>query len=201
MTRRAAPKSRPAAAPSPKPPTKRLPPAIPPLETERLRLRAFAAMDAETVATLAGDAVVARYLLHVPHPYPRPLADDWIASHAEAWQRGGSPTWAIERRRDRRLIGTVSLRWMPRHDRAELGYWIGRRHWGRGYAREAAAAAVAFAFDTLGAHRVYAQHLGGNDRSAAVLRAIGMTAEGVRRQHIKKDGAYHDLHSYALVRA
>lgn len=179
----------------------RLPPAIPALATERLRLRAFGLIDGDAVAALAGDAVVSRYLLQVPHPYPRSLADEWITSHAETWSRGGGPSWAIERKRDRRVIGTVSLRWQPRHDRAELGYWLGRRFWGRGYAREAAAAAVQFGFDVLGAHRVYAQHLGGNDRSAAVLRAIGMAPEGVRRDHIKKLGAYHDLHGYALVRS
>lgn len=191
---------KPRPAPPADPRGARLPPAIPSLTTERLQLRAFAAMDADDVAALAGDAAVSRFLLHVPHPYPRPLADEWIASHADAWQRGGSPTWAIERRRDRRLVGCVSLRWMPRHDRAELGYWLGRRHWGRGYGREAAAAAVGFAFERLGAHRVYAQLLGGNDRSAAVLRAIGMAPEGVRREHIKKDGAYHDLHAFAVLR-
>lgn len=177
----------------------RLPPQLPSLTTARLLLRAFGPIDAEVVTALAGDAAVSRYLVQVPHPYPRPLADAWIASHADAWAHG-SPTWAIARRRDRRVIGTVSLRWMPRHDRAELGYWLGRRFWGRGYGREAAAAAVDFAFDQLAARRVYAQHLGGNDRSAAVLRAIGMTPEGVRRDHIKKGGAYHDLHGYAITR-
>lgn len=178
----------------------RLPAAIPTLTTTRLRLRPFAALDADGVATLAGDAAVSRFLLQVPHPYPRELADTWIASHAEAWSQGRGPTWAIERRRDRALIGSISLTWIRRHDRAELGYWLGQPYWGHRYAREAATAAVEFGFATLGVHRVYAQHLGGNDRSAAVLRAIGMTAEGVRRDHIKKDGAYHDLHGYAIVR-
>lgn len=177
-----------------------LPPDLPPLETARLRLRPFGPIDADAVTALAGDAAVARYLVQMPHPYPRELAVAWIDGHAEAWRRGAGPTWAIERRRDRRVVGAVFLRWTPRHDRAELGYWLGRRHWGRGYAREAATAAVAFAFDVLGVHRVYAQHLGGNDRSAAVLRAIGMTAEGVRRGHIKKADAHHDLHSYAILR-
>ena len=180
--------------------TPRLPPTIPAITTTRLQLRGFGAIDAEAVAALAGDAEVSRYLLQVPHPYPRPLADEWIASHAEIWSRGGGPTWAIERRRDRRVIGAVSLHWMPRHDRSELGYWLGRRYWGRGYGRESAAAAVGFGFEVLGVRRVYAQHLGGNDRSATVLQAIGMTAEGVRRDHIKKAGAYHDLHGYAVLR-
>lgn len=178
----------------------RLPPTIPALTTPRLQLRGFGAIDVDAVVALAGDAEVSRYLLQVPYPYPRQLAEQWIATHPEIWSRGGGPTWAIERRRDRRVIGSISLHWSARHERCELGYWLGRRFWGRGYGRESAAAAVGFGFDVLGVHRVYAQHLGGNDRSATVLRAIGMTAEGVRRDHIKKGDAYHDLHGYALLR-
>lgn len=177
-----------------------LPSTIPTLTTERLTLRGFGATDADAVVALAGDRAVSRYLLQVPYPYPPELARAWIANHADTWSRGAGAAWAIERRRDRRVIGTVSLRWMPRHDRAELGYWLGKKFWGHGFAREAATAALGFAFEVLEVQRVYAQHLGGNDRSAAVLRAIGMTLEGVRRAHLKKDGTYHDLHGYARLR-
>lgn len=178
----------------------RLPASIPLLETGRLRLRAFASSDAAAVTALAGDAEVSRYLLHVPHPYPAGLADEWIATHRDTWTKGQGATWAITRALDGVVIGTTSLRWVRRHDHAELGYWLGREHWGRGYAIEAAAATVAFAFARLGCARVFAQHLGGNERSAKVLTKLGMTAEGVRRAHIKKQGAYHDTYQFGVLR-
>jgi len=178
----------------------RLPASIPTITTARLRLRPFAPSDAAGVTALAGDAEVSRYLLHVPHPYPAGLAEEWIASHRDAWTQGQGASWAITIAGDGTLVGTTSLRWVRRHDHAELGYWLGRAHWGHGYALEAASAAVDFAFSTLACARVFAQHLGGNERSAKVLAKLGMTAEGVRRAHIKKQGAYHDTFQFGVLR-
>jgi RimJ/RimL family protein N-acetyltransferase len=156
--------------------------------------------DSAAVTALAGDAEVSRYLLHVPHPYPTGLAEEWIASHRDAWTQGHGASWAVTITGEGTLVGTASLRWVRRHDHAELGYWLGRAHWGHGYALEAAASAVGFAFGTLGCERVFAQHLGGNERSARVLSRLGMTAEGVRRAHIKKSGAYHDTYQFGVLR-
>lgn len=178
----------------------RLPASIPPLTTARLRLRPFVSSDAAAVTALAGDAEVSRYLLHVPHPYPAGLAEEWIASHRDAWTQGHGASWAVTVAADATLVGTASLRWVRRHDHAELGYWLGRAHWGHGYAFEAAASAVDFAFGTLGCARVFAQHLDGNERSARVLERLGMIAEGVRRAHIKKQGAYHDTYQFGVLR-
>lgn len=176
-----------------------LPPVIPTVATARLRLRPFHAADAGAVVGLAGDAEVARFLLHVPHPYPRELAPAWIATHAETWLAGSGPTWAVTTHAGV-LTGTVSLRWTARHDRAELGFWLGRDHWGHGYGTEAARAAVDWAFARLGVGRVYAQHLAGNERSARVLRAAGLRFEGVQRQHLRKGGVAHDVHLYGRLR-
>lgn len=178
----------------------RLPASIPTLTTARLRLRPFVAADAATVATLAGDAEVSRYLLHVPFPYPTTLAEEWIASHRDTWAQGQGASWAVTLIGDGTVVGTASLRWVRRHDHAELGYWLGRAHWGHGYALEAATRVVGFGFATLGCARVFAQHLTGNDRSARVLARLGMTAEGVRRAHIKKAGAYHDAYQFGVLR-
>lgn len=178
---------------------RRLPASIPTLSTPRLRLRPFVAADAPAVAALAGDAEVSRYLLHVPHPYPAGLAEEWIAAHGDTWIQGHGGTWAVALP-DATLIGTASLRWVRRHDHAELGYWLGRRFWGQGYALEAARGVLDVAFTTLGCARVFAQHLAGNERSARVLTKLGMTAEGVRRGHIKKAGAYHDAYQFGILR-
>ncbi len=178
-----------------------LPAGIPVLTASRLRLRPYLPPDALAVTELAGDAEVSRYLIHVPHPYPIGLAEAWIATHADAWAQGLGVTWAITRLADGVVVGTASLRWVRRHDHAELGYWLGRGHWGQGYAGEAAGAALDWAFEGLRCARVFAQHLAGNDRSAHILRKLGMTAEGVRRAHIKKAGRYHDTFQFGILRA
>ncbi len=55
-----------------------------------------------------------------------------------------------------------------------MGYWFGRRPWGRGYATEAGLAVVAFGFEDLGLESIEASHLSHNPRCASVLRKPGM---------------------------
>ena len=73
-------------------------------------------------------------------------------------------------------------------------------YWGRGYATEAARAVVAYAFDELGLNRVFAFHFTNNPASGRVLQKIGMRHEGTRRAHTRKDGAFLDSESYAILR-
>src|SRR5229473_1985998 len=97
------------------------------------------------------------------------------------------------------LCGGVGLRIEPDHHRAELGYWIGVPHWGKGYATEAAGAMVKYGFETLGLHRIFASHFANNSASARVLRKIGMRHEGSQRGHILKWGEFLDIEMYGMV--
>ena len=60
----------------------------------------------------------------------------------------------------------------------ELGYWLGRPYWGMGYATEAAAQVVAFAFRNLRAERVWAGWFFDNPASGRVLEKLGFRANG-----------------------
>jgi RimJ/RimL family protein N-acetyltransferase len=99
------------------------------------------------------------------------------------------------------LIGSVGLRDIDReHEQAELGFWIGREWWGHGYAREAAAAVIAFGFGVLGLNRICAHHMERNPAAGRVLQAAGMQREGILRQRVRKWGAYEDVVLYAILR-
>ena len=172
----------------------------PELTTARLRLRPFVLADAEAVSTLAGDEAVARDTLNIPHPYERDHAEEWIGSHQGQFARRESVTYAVTRREDDALVGAIGLILDTENDAAELGYWIGREHWGRGFATEAARAVVAWAFESLGLHRIHASHFPRNPASGRVLRKLGMTHEGTLRQHVKKWGEYLDLERFGLLR-
>jgi len=173
---------------------------IPTLETVRLRLRPFVAADAPVVAALAGDRRVAEQTLTVPHPYRLDDAIAWIATLAPAAAAGEQFTFGIERRDDRNLVGAIALHLAPAHRRAELGYWIGVDHWNRGYATEAARAAIAFGFDVLGLHRIEAHHFAANPASGRVLLKAGMSYEGLLRGHVFRDGTPRDGCLYARLR-
>jgi len=169
------------------------------LTTARLILRQYVLTDAPAVHRLVSDRQVALNTLRIPHPYPEGEAERWISSHEEMRERGDYP-FAITLRPDGTLVGTVGLHVKRDHNHAELGYWIGVRYWGKGYATEAAAAAVRFGFDALKLNRIFAMHFSRNAASGRVLQKIGMRHEGTLRQHFRKWNEFVDLECYAILR-
>lgn len=173
---------------------------IPPVTTRRLVLRPFAPADAVRVEAIINDDAIAAGTLTIPFPYPAGAALPWIEGHAASWAAGKSITWAVTRRPDDVVIGALSLRLIPAHHRGELGYWIARSEWGRGYATEALRGAIAFAFDELQLHRVDAHHFVENPASGRVMLKAGMTHEGRRRGAVFRAGVPRDLEEYAILR-
>lgn len=172
----------------------------PVLETERLHLRPFSLTDAPAVQQLAGDEAIAATTLNIPHPYEDGMAEEWIGSHQERFDKGEAVIFAITLRAERTLIGAIGLEINQAHERAELGYWIGKPFWNQGYCTEAAEAVVRFGFDKYQIHRIHAAHFSSNEASGRVMKKIGMQHEGKLRRHIKKWGRYEDLEIYGKLR-
>lgn len=175
--------------------------SAPTLHSERLVLRPLVRGDAYAIAEQAGDRRVAKNLADVPSPFPVAMAMSWVTARIDRWARGGGPTYAItERALGPGLIGTVSMRSVPRDRRAELGYWLGHASWGRGLASEAVHRILRWAFVEGDLHRVYAQVIAGNQRSQRVLEKAGMTLEGTRRDHLRKGRRFVDVDQYGVLR-
>ena len=186
--------------PSKVPPGMPLPNGPPRLNTRRLALRGLRLDDAARIQELAGDRAIAENTLLIPHPYEDGMAERWIREQKERCREGRGVAFAIVPRRAKLLIGVIGLGFAAQHSRAELGYWIGKRYWNRGYATEAAEAVLRYGFETLGLNRICAFHFGRNPASGRVLEKVGMTYEGTRRQHVLKWGRFEDLAGYGMLR-
>ncbi|MBE9110565.1 GNAT family N-acetyltransferase [Nodosilinea sp. LEGE 07298] len=169
------------------------------LKTLRLMLRPFTLSDVEAVVVLAGDRTVAENTLSIPHPYTEADAEGWINQQQADWAASNALNFAITHP-DNTLCGSVGLSLYPNYNMAELGYWIGRPFWGRGYATEAAAVLVNFGFINLGLNRINAVHFGDNPASGRVMEKLGMVKEGYRRRQTPKWGVYRDVALYGLLR-
>ncbi len=169
------------------------------LATDRLLLRPFTLADAPAVQRLAGDYAVAAATL-LPYPYPDGLAEIWIASLREGTERGEIAAFAITLAGEGSLIGSVRLRIDQGHARGELGFWVARPCWGRGYATEAVRAVIEYGFSTLGLHRVYAMHFSRNPASGRVMEKCGMLHEGRLREHIKRWEVFEDVELWGIFR-
>jgi len=80
-----------------------------------------------------------------------------------------------------------------------LGYWMGRRHAGKGHMTEAVRGAVRFAFSDLALHRVEAACLPNNAPSRRLLERVGFQHEGLARAYLKIDGNWADHLLYAAL--
>ncbi|WP_035990871.1 GNAT family N-acetyltransferase [Leptolyngbya sp. KIOST-1] len=176
-----------------------LPKQQPTLRTERLVLRPFTLTDVADVVALAGDRAVAENTLSLPHPYTTADAEAWVQQQQADWAANQALNFTIAQA-DGTLCGSVGLRLYPAYNMAELGYWVGRPFWGRGYATEAAAVVVDFGFETLGLNRVNATHFGDNPASGRVMEKLGLVKEGYRRRQTLKWGVYRDVALYGLLR-
>jgi len=173
---------------------------LPTLQTERLLLDAFTLDDVESVQSLAGDPEVARTTANIPHPYPDEAAEAWIRSHAPAHKEKGHVALAI-REPQKGLVGAISLGVDSYNRHAEAGYWVGRAHWGHGYATAALRALIAYGFAELALERIFARHLACNPASGRVMEKAGMVREGCLRRHACKNGKLDDVVLFGILRA
>jgi RimJ/RimL family protein N-acetyltransferase len=156
-------------------------PALPVVETARLRLRCAEPRDAEALAALMSEAV-SRRLASWPVPYTPPMALDRIAGVRMAAAERRSLPLVIERRADGVVAGWISVSRAPGDGATALiTYWLGEGFHGQGLMREAAPVALAEAFRTMDVARVRAAVQADNAPSLAVVRLLGMAPMGPGR--------------------
>ncbi len=170
------------------------------LTSERLILRAFHENDIAAVVRLADDPEIARNTLRIPHPYTEAHARAWLTAQREDARTGAGAVFAISRADDGVLMGACGMEIFRDHRRGELGYWLGRDFWGRGYTTEAASAVIDWGFTALELNRISAARFSGNGASGRVLEKLGMRREGELRRHVFRGGEFRDMLMYGILR-
>jgi ribosomal-protein-serine acetyltransferase len=100
---------------------------------------------------------------------------------------------------DGAYVGGIGIRPDPMHGDAEIGYWIGPAHEGRGLVTRACRALIDHAFGELGLHRVTIRCALDNARSRAIPERLGFTEEGLMREAGWAGDRHHDLVVYGLL--
>lgn len=149
--------------------------------TPRLLLRPVWSDDAPAIAAGIGEEAIVRNLARAPWPYG--LAE--AQAFADRAQDPRAPHFAIQHGRDQ-LVGCVGF--AMHEGELEIGYWIARKWWGRGFASEAVSGLLEIA-RLLGYRRLVAGHFADNPASGAVLRAVGFRPTGGagRRYSLARD--------------
>ena len=163
----------------------RLQSVLPVLDTERLRLRAPRIEDFETYAAI-GESERGRYLVDDNTDRDALWLD--FAQMVACWLLRGHGVWTVETRADSKAIGFVLLGFEPGDHEPELGYLFLPEAEGHGFAAEAARAARAHAFDTLGLKTLVSTIDHDNARSIRLAERLGAT----------RDAAAEAAHGHAI---
>ena len=172
-----------------------------PLRTERLLLRPFEPEDLDALHALHSDEEVARWLYNEPRSIEETrellarkvgsatvrAEGDWLGAAAVLVATG-------------ELVADIAFLWASEtHRQGELGFIVHPDHQGRGYATEASRPILAFAFETLGLHRVIGRLEARNAASARVLEKLGMRREAhfVENEWVK--GEWSSAVVYAIL--
>jgi RimJ/RimL family protein N-acetyltransferase len=148
---------------------------IPRLRTERLLLREPREADFDAFAENHADPLATEFLAGT---IDRRAAFRIFVGALGHWMLRGAGWWAVELVETGEFIGMVGAFYRERPSDLELGWTLIRRFWRRGFASEAAAAALAFGQERLGAPRIIAHIDAKNIASAGVAERLGMRFEG-----------------------
>lgn len=171
---------------------------FPVIETERLILSQLKEEDLPFVTEYLQDKIFSDVTSNIPYPYTGEHAKFWMKMSRESFENNTGYTFAV-RNKEGQILGAIGL-----HDRdddkAELGYWMGKPFWNKGYITEAATALIDFGFNELQINKIYATYFLDNPTSGRIMEKIGMEKEALLKQHLKKDGKYIDVMMYSILK-
>jgi len=173
--------------------------SIPELKTQRLVLRPLKLSDGPAWFDIFSDARVMQYWSREP---VENLAEAraLLQQELDWFESGSSMTWGIALAQSNIAIGKITLfQFSEQNSRAEIGYILGYRHWGKGYMSEALKQVIDYAFTELKLHRIEADTDPENIPSLAILEKLGFQREGLFRERWRLHDKWADSVMLALL--
>jgi RimJ/RimL family protein N-acetyltransferase len=171
---------------------------LPVLTGNQVRLREMRASDAASLFALLTTEEVARFIS--PPPTTVDGFERFIAWATRQRQAGTYACFAVTLKGFDTAIGIFQVRELePGFGTAEWGFAIGSPFWGTGVFRDGAELVLAFAFETIGVHRLEARAAVRNGRGNTALRKVGAVQEGLLRKSFLRHGEYFDQILYAIL--
>ncbi|MFH1522519.1 MAG: GNAT family N-acetyltransferase [Patescibacteria group bacterium] len=163
-------------------------------------LRPYTVKDRDALVENLNNKKVSRYLSRVLYPYNKKNAREWLAKILKE-KRKITPkflSFAIEI--DEKLAGGISFKQMMIGHKAELGYWLGEKYWGRGIMTKVVKEITKYGFKNLKLRRIYSYVPLPNIASKRVLEKAGFELEGILKKHSKKESKIYDAYFLAKVK-
>jgi ribosomal-protein-alanine N-acetyltransferase len=146
---------------------------IPTLSTPHLILRPWTQADTEALFLILQEPDILEY--YPPSTFTLEKTQRYITHQLKHWQERRYGHWAVTLKDDNRVVGWDGLEYLPETDENEVAYLLSHQVWGRGFATEAARAAVRYGLETIGLHAIIGLVHPGNIGSIRVLEKCGLT--------------------------
>lgn len=146
------------------------------VETSRLYLREYEQEDFATLHAIFSDPETMRFY---PAAFTEQQTRDWITRNQDRYMQDGCGLWAVCLQGEGQLVGDCGLIYQNINGsiEVEIGYHLDKRHWGKGYASEAAIGCKQYAFDVLKLGKVVSIIHPDNTASIRVAKRVGMELE------------------------
>jgi len=169
------------------------------IEGKQITLRKLKKSDAPSIYQNAKDFEIARYTT-LPHPYRLKNAEDFIKMTHQKIRKKKAFELGIELKESKEIIGMMSLMDIDYDNKnAEIGYWLGKKYWGKGIMKEAIKLILNFGFKKLNLVRIYARVMHPNIASAKLLERSGFKYEGRMRKTTLRRGKWMDDLRYSIL--
>ena len=169
------------------------------IEGKLINLRELKKFDVPSIYQNAKDFDIARYTT-LPHPYKLKDAEDFVRTTHQKIRRKKAFELGIELKETKKVIGMISLMNIDyKNKNAEIGYWLGKKYWGKKIMKEAVRLILGFGFKKLKLVRIYARVMSPNISSAKLLEKSGFQYEGRMRKTTLRKGKWMDDLRYSIL--
>ena len=169
------------------------------IKSKKFVLRSYRNGDEKSLTENINNKKIYRNTLHIPYPYTLKDAKKWIAKNLKEAKKKNPTKINFVIDINNEVAGSVGLSKIEGY-RAEIGYWLAEKYWGKGIMTKAVKSVTKFGFEKLKLRRIYAEIFPFNKASRRVLEKAGYKFEGILRKAVKKDNKFLDVYLFAKVR-
>lgn len=170
------------------------------LKGKRILLRPPRMSDAEDIYRNLRVRIIGKWLPNLPKPYKKKNASEYVRKCKRDLEKMEQYNFLITEQKTGIVAGAIGFVKLDKKDKnGELGYWLGKRYWGKGFMSEAVGLILNFGFNKLKLHRIYARVFEENIASSVVLKKAGFKLEGRMREKWHRFGRWHDVLSYSIL--
>ena len=172
-----------------------------PREGERIRLRKVKVTDAELFEEYLMNEEVSKWLYRNPKKRFQKTKDAFIRRLFVREKERSTFYYCIEDKLTKVCIGAINLHNIDEDDAyGELGFWLGREYWGKGYMQEALGLFLPVVFDEWGFHKIGGVLTEDNELSIRAIERAGFILEGMLRDHVFRCGEWRNKRIYGMLK-